>query len=170
VEGETEFWILPELARICGFDFAAEGVVCVEFAQCGVLPLTRLADCLGIAWHALVDGDDAGLRYAEQLIKSGRNQPLPDEISRLTRLRDRDIEHCFWRSGFDGVIASLASPSAPCGGSGTAVIRKAIEKSSKPYLALRLIDATAERGPESVPDGLRRVIESSVKLARSARR
>jgi putative ATP-dependent endonuclease of OLD family len=169
VEGETEFWILPELARICGFDFAAEGVACVEFAQCGVLPLTRLAECLGIAWHALVDGDEAGSRYAEQLTKSGRNQPLPDGISRLTRLRERDIEHCFWRSGFDGVIASLASPSTPCSGSGTAAIRKAIEKSSKPYLALRLIDAAAERGQESVPAVLRRVIESSVKLARSVR-
>jgi putative ATP-dependent endonuclease of OLD family len=165
VEGETEFWILPELARVCGFDFAAEGVACMEFAQCGVLPLTKLADRFGIAWHVLVDGDDAGLRYAEQVGRTLRAHPSHDGISRLTVLRERDIEHCFWHHGFDEVI-SAAAPGV-VRSSATAVIRKAIEKASKPYLALRLIDAAAERGPASVPAALRNVIESSVLLARS---
>ena len=35
VEGETEFWIMPELARV-GWISRQEGIVCVEFAQCGV--------------------------------------------------------------------------------------------------------------------------------------
>ena len=60
VEGETEYWIVPELARVCGCDFAAEGVSCVEFAQCGLRPLMKLADHLGIAWHVMADGDGAG--------------------------------------------------------------------------------------------------------------
>ena len=36
VEGETEAWLLPELAQICGYDFPAEGIRCVEFAQSGL--------------------------------------------------------------------------------------------------------------------------------------
>jgi putative ATP-dependent endonuclease of OLD family len=40
VEGETEFWLMSELARVCGYDFASEGVICVEFAQCGLAALS----------------------------------------------------------------------------------------------------------------------------------
>ncbi len=41
VEGETEFWLMSELARLSGYDFASEGVVCVEFAQCGLGALVK---------------------------------------------------------------------------------------------------------------------------------
>ena len=51
VEGETEVWLLPELARMMGCDFASEGIRCVEFAQSGVEPLVKLANDLGIEWH-----------------------------------------------------------------------------------------------------------------------
>ena len=36
VEGETEVWLLTEFAAMLGYSFAAEGVACVEFAQCGL--------------------------------------------------------------------------------------------------------------------------------------
>ncbi len=42
VEGETEVWLLNELARQCGYHFEAEGVRVIEFAQCGLKPLLRL--------------------------------------------------------------------------------------------------------------------------------
>ena len=35
VEGETEIWLLSELAQICGYSLRAEGVRIIEFAQCG---------------------------------------------------------------------------------------------------------------------------------------
>ena len=60
VEGETEVWLLNELARQCGYHFEAEGVRVIEFAQCGLKPLLRFARRMGIEWHALVDGDEAG--------------------------------------------------------------------------------------------------------------
>jgi len=167
VEGETEYWIVPELARVCGFDFSEEGVTCVEFAQCGLPPLTKLADRLGIAWHVLVDGDDAGKRYADAAWKLLGSGSTPDHIMRVTRLRDRDIEHCFWNNGFAEVIQRIASPGgAVRGASATATIKRAIDRTSKPFLALSLIDAVAERGPASVPAPLQEMIESSVKLAR----
>jgi predicted Rossmann-fold nucleotide-binding protein len=45
-------------------------------------------------------------------------------------------------------------------------LRQAIEKSSKPLLALELIDTVAERGSQSIPPVIRKAIESSVELAR----
>ena len=167
VEGETEYWIVPEIARICGFDFSGEGVTCVEFAQCGLTPLTKLADRLGIAWHVLVDGDDAGQRYADQAWKLMGTRSSQNQIARITRLREKDIEHCFWNNGFADVIQKIAKSGAGSrSGSATATIKKAIDKSSKPFLALSLIDAVAERGAESVPDTLREMINSCIKLAR----
>ena len=65
VEGETEFWLMDELARVCGYEFESEGVTCVEFAQCGLSALVKVAKHLGIEWHLLADGDAAGLRYAQ---------------------------------------------------------------------------------------------------------
>jgi putative ATP-dependent endonuclease of OLD family len=167
VEGETEFWALPELARICGYDFSAEGVVCVEFAQCGLAPLTKLADQLGIAWLVLVDGDDAGRRYAEAALHLKRSGSSTSRS--VIQIRERDIEHCFWNSGFAPTIQAIAYPhAAPRPSSPASVIRKAIERTSKPFLALSLLDAAAARGPRSVPPILRSAIDASVALARSS--
>lgn len=163
VEGETEYWVLPELARICGYDFAAEGVACVEFAQCGLDPLIKLAGQLGIGWHVLADGDDAGQRYAQ----SARSIRLKAAMGNVTMLRERDIEHCFWQHGFADVIRGVAfSQVEGRGGPASMVIRKAIEKTSKPFLALSLIEAAASRGPSEAPPVLRQVIESAVAAAR----
>ncbi|MGL6151204.1 MAG: ATP-dependent endonuclease, partial [Aeromonas sobria] len=64
VEGETEIWLLSELAQICGYSLRAEGVRVIEFAQCGQSPLIKVARDFGIEWHLLTDGDEAGLKYA----------------------------------------------------------------------------------------------------------
>ena len=168
VEGETEYWVVPELARVCGYDLAAEGVVCVEFAQCGLAPLIKLADCFGIAWHVLVDGDDAGQRYADAAGSLMGPRSSQGQITRVTKLRERDIEHCFWNCGFADVIRRVANSRTLGGGGATATIRKAIDKTSKPFVALSLIDAVAERGPKSVPDCLREMVISSIQQARMA--
>ena len=162
VEGESEFWIMPELARVMGVDLAAEGVVCVEFAQCGLLPLVKLAEQLGISWHVLTDGDEAGARYQEVAVKHGG-------ASRATRLIAPDIEHCFWRSGYQAVIQRMAFPgAAPAQVSPRRQIARAIERSSKPFLALSLVDAVAKAGPKGVPAELREAIEGCLSLAREA--
>ena len=165
VEGETEYWVLPELARVLGHDLAAEGVACVEFAQSGLRPLLVFADKLGIACQVLVDGDEAGHHYAEAAGAVATTRV--DRERPLTMLYEPDIEHCFWRNGFADVIRDLAAVADPETSTPTRFIRKAIERTSKPYLALSLIDAAARRGPQSVPQVLRDVIESSIRLARS---
>jgi putative ATP-dependent endonuclease of the OLD family len=160
VEGESEFWIMPELARILGSDFAEEGIACVEFAQCGVKPLIKLAEQLGIGWHVLTDGDEAGERYEESAVQHGGP-------SRVTRLSERDIEHCFWKNGYQAVIQGIAYPRGlPPQGSPRRQIERAIERTSKPFLALSLVEGVANAGRDCVPRALREAIEKCVSLAR----
>ena len=82
-------------------------------------------------------------------------------------LREPDIEHCFWSNGFDDVIIEVAEISGVPYGPPRGVIHRAIERTSKPYLALSLIDEAYRRGEASVPAVLRRAIESAVRLART---
>jgi putative ATP-dependent endonuclease of OLD family len=163
VEGETEFWVLPDLARIAGHDLAQEGVACVEFAQCGLAPLVKLARALGIEWHVLADGDRAGEAYASQVraLLGGE-----DPARRLSLLRDRDVEHCFWRHGHARVFERLAGLRSAPGVSARRVIQKAIDRRSKPGVAFELLAAAAAPGSSGPPAPLRRVIEACVALAR----
>ncbi|MFP1591072.1 hypothetical protein ACLB1M_09105 [Escherichia coli] len=41
--GETETWVINELARQCGHHFDAEGIKVIEFAQSGLKPLVKFA-------------------------------------------------------------------------------------------------------------------------------
>jgi putative ATP-dependent endonuclease of OLD family len=167
VEGETEFWILPDLARLLGYDLSQEGVVCVEFAQCGLRPLVKLARALGIEWHVLADGDPAGQEYAAVARSLLRGDA---EALRVSALAERDIEHCFWRHGHAAVFERLAGAgpgSAPA--SPRRVIEKAVERRTKPGVAFELLAAVAAAGGRSsAPPPLVRAIETCVALARGA--
>jgi len=163
VEGETEFWALSELARLLGFDFAQEGVACVEFAQCGVQVLVRMARELGIEWHVLADGDNAGQAYASTVRHELQDE---DASERLTVLAERDIENSFWSHGFEAVFREAAGISAAAPVSAARVIAKAIQRRSKPYLAFAVARAAAERGPSSVPPPIAALLETCVNLAR----
>jgi putative ATP-dependent endonuclease of OLD family len=167
VEGETEAWLLPELARARGYELSAEGVHCVEYAQCGVSPLLKVANSLGIGWHLLTDGDRAGDGYVNAARFHLEGNP---ERSRITKLPEVDIEHHLWSAGFEEIYYTAArmrrprdarpAPDAP-----RRVIRKAIEKSSKPFLAVQVVEAVAEQ-PSLAPQLLAQCIDQVVRLAR----
>lgn len=163
VEGETEFWLLPELARLCGYEFDVEGIVCVEFAQCGITPLARLARALGIEWHVLADGDRAGRIYSETT--RGLIDFEPDD-ERLTQLHEPDIENCLWNYGYSSVYRDIAGASRAAWERPGNVIDRAIRKSSKPFLAIATIEAMSQPDSPGVPEPLRRVVEIVVSLAR----
>jgi putative ATP-dependent endonuclease of OLD family len=165
VEGETEFWILPELARMHGYDFSLEGVAVVEFAQCGLAPLVGLARELGIQWHVLTDGDRAGSHYADTAASfmAGDQRRL-----RLTRLRDVDIEHCFWHHGYAAMLKQAAGLPGGAPVLARQAINRAIKRLSKPYLAFELLIAVTQPGSAGVPKPLRQVIDTCVQLARGA--
>jgi putative ATP-dependent endonuclease of OLD family len=166
VEGESEAWLLPELARICGYELAEEGVAVVEYAQSGLGPAIRTAVGLGVEWHVLTDGDEAGAAYLALAREYAGSDPL--EL-RATALRQPDLERFLWRNGYAGVYrraAGVGPWSATI--SARRTIRRAIEAGSKPTLALEVLSAVAERGEEGVPAPLRSLIETCVTLAREA--
>jgi putative ATP-dependent endonuclease of OLD family len=167
VEGETEFWVLPELARICGYDFAQEGIACVEFAQCGIDPLIKVAQEFGIEWHVLADGDPSGRSYVDTAHQFIRNE---EKTLRVTLLREQDIEHCFWHYGYASVYLRVAqikiSPRRRI--PAKRVIDRAITKTSKPFLAFEIIEAVSAPNSPGIPKPLRHLIETCVRLAREA--
>jgi putative ATP-dependent endonuclease of OLD family len=165
VEGETEFWLLPELARLCGAELHNEGVSLVEFAQCGPGPLVKLANDLGIEWHLFVDGDTSGKAFAA-VVRGHLGGRSEDE--RITLLKQPDVENLLWHAGYSGVYRKAA------GAAGRSekkvrpdrIIDRAVRASSKPYLALEVIRAASATGSPGVPDAIREAIEKVVALAR----
>ena len=160
VEGETEAWLVPEFARISSVEFPVEGIRVIEFAQCGVAPLLKLADDLGIGWIVLADGDRAGQNYAR---KAGAHL---DEggAGEVVVLPAEDIEHYLFKAGYKDVIRSAGG----VGGTRSAgkIIKAAVEKVTKPGLALIILAEADERGAEGVPPVLRELAEAALRMAR----
>ncbi|MGV3345071.1 DUF2813 domain-containing protein [Enterobacteriaceae bacterium LUAb1] len=170
VEGETEVWVMNELARQCGYHFEAEGIKVIEFAQSGLRPLLKFAHRMGIEWHVLTDGDMAGKKYADtarsQLNSRNNGYPRNMEHYHLTVLPALDMEHFLYREGFEDVFYQIARlPRHPPAGINR-VITKAIHRTSKPDLAIAVATAAAERGPEMIPLLLRKMFARVMWLAR----
>ncbi|MCK3657208.1 ATP-dependent endonuclease [Pasteurellaceae bacterium Pebbles2] len=169
VEGETEVWILSELAKLLDINLAAEGIRIVEFAQSGLKPLIKYAKAMGIEWYVLTDGDEAGRKYAD-IVRS-----LVDENdmlnNRLTSLPRRDIEHFFYTEGFEKVFLKLAhwqdvSPARqnrPM----SKIIQRAIQRTSKPDLAIALSNEIAQQGAQSIPLLFKRLFSKVLNLSRT---
>ena len=165
IEGESETWILPNMARLCGFELQLEGVECVEFAQCGIKPLIRIAEQLGIEWYLLADGDKSGDYYVETartFLSEGE-----EESKRITQFHEWDIENFFWSQGYSGVYQHYAEVSQRVSKSipPKQVIRRAIENRSKPFLAIAVVEAASRDGSPRVPELLRKMITTVVDLA-----
>jgi putative ATP-dependent endonuclease of OLD family len=92
------------------------------------------------------------------------------EAERLTRLKEPDVEHCFWRHGHAAVFERLARRRAEGDATPRYVIAKAIERHSKPGVAFELLASVAAAGSDSPPAPLRRAIETCVGLARRSAR
>ena len=150
VEGETETWVINELARQCGHHFDAEGVKVIEFAQSGLKPLIKFARRMGIEWHVLVDGDEAGKKYAAT-VRSLLNDDKMLERDHLTALPAMDMEHFMYRQGFDDVYHRVAQLPMNIPMNMRRVITKAIHRSSKPDLAIEVAMEAGRRGVDAIP-------------------
>lgn len=187
VEGETEYWLLPEIARSMGFDLWQEGVEFIEFAQCGLEPLVRLANYLGINWFLLCDGDKAGQSYSEKAEKFAK---ASNGLGHVVRLSSVDIEHSFWDNGYADVFIeasgiaketvaqspqhqlainankkNLAKSRAKALEKSREVIKRAVKKVSKPGMALLLGKAVVDSGL-GIPSDIENFIFNAVRVAR----
>ena len=163
VEGETEVWIMNELAQQCGYNFAAEGIKVIEFAQSGLKPLLKFARRMGIAWHVLTDGDQAGHKYAATA--RSQLQPGDAEPRFLTQLPALDMENFLYQHGFQEVYHQMAHLPLNVPMSSRRIITKAIHRSSKPELAIAVASSAAERGPEAIPPLMRQMFARVIRLA-----
>ncbi|EJD1357385.1 ATP-dependent endonuclease [Salmonella enterica] len=165
VEGETETWVINELARQCGHHFDAEGIKVIEFAQSGLKPLVKFARRMGIEWHVLVDGDEAGKKYAAT-VRSLLNNDREEEREHLTALPALDMEHFMYRQGFADVFHRVAQlpPNVPM--NTRKIITKAIHRSSKPDLAIEVAMEAGRRGIDAVPPLFKKMFSRVVWLAR----
>ncbi|PSW05378.1 ATP-dependent endonuclease [Photobacterium lipolyticum] len=163
VEGETEVWLFNELARICGYNLAAEGVQIIEFAQSGLKPLIKVARHLGIEWHLISDGDTAGKKYA-QTVKNMLGTEA--ERHRLTVLPDLDIEHFLFNHGYESLFRELANVSEENPMPPKKIIRKALKRYAKPDLALAIVEYSDESDIEQIPLLIRWVLKRVVAMSR----
>ena len=165
VEGETETWVINELARQCGHHFDAEGVKVIEFAQSGLKPLIKFARRMGIQWHVLVDGDEAGKKYAATVLGL-LNNDRELERDHLTSLPAMDMEHFMYRQGFDDVYHRVAQIPDNVPMNMRRVSTKAIHRSSKPDLAIEVAMEAGRRGVDAVPTLLKKMFSRVLWLAR----
>lgn len=166
VEGETEVWLLSEIAELLGIHLAMEGIRIVEFAQSGLRPLIKYAQAMGIEWYALTDGDEAGRKYADIVKMMINEQEKPED--RLTILPRSDIEHFFYVEGFDQVFVRLAHWIAqnnvyPM----HKIIQRAIQRTSKPDLAIAISNEIEQRGTQSIPLLFKRLFSKVLNLSRT---
>ena len=174
VEGETEYVLLPALARAAGIDLELEGVSCVEFPQCGLAPLIKVARDLGIEWHLLADGDHAGNDYEQTAEGLLAGDLAADRITRMTAL---DTEHCMWSAGYQHVYEDAVSAgrratiTSPPGTPeyATETIKAAARSTSKPQLAHALAAELDRPGAPAAPEELLQAINQALTLAKRLR-
>jgi putative ATP-dependent endonuclease of OLD family len=162
VEGETEVWLFNQLANLCGYNLAAEGVQIIEFAQSGLKSLIKVAKAFGIDWHVVTDGDAAGKKYAATVMHQLGNE---HQRHHLTELPDRDIEHFLYLHGFEFFFKDLVKiphdhPIPP-----KKVVIRVLKKFAKPDLALAIVAYCEEKGVEQVPLLIRWILKRVITMA-----
>ncbi|EMG6528670.1 DUF2813 domain-containing protein [Providencia rettgeri] len=165
VEGETEIWLMNEFSRQCNYYFETEGIKVIAFAQSGLKPLLKFANKMGIEWHVLTDGDEAGRKYAATATHYA-NKINSSDRDRLTMLPAPDMEHFLYREGFRSLYHEIADIPDNAKVSTRRVIIKAISRTSKPDLALATVNRAAELGLDSIPLQLKSMFSRVAWLAR----
>ncbi|MGN0908791.1 MAG: DUF2813 domain-containing protein, partial [Succinivibrio sp.] len=165
VEGETEIWILMQVAALLGVSLPCKGIRPIEFAQCGLSPILKIAKQLGIACHVLTDGDEAGRKYYDTVRRfcGGTN---PERY--VTVLPSVDIEHFLYRNGYDFVYKDACGVRGGQRKALTAdrIIDLAIRRRGKPDLAVAVIEQMQRRGSDGVPQLFRDLIKGALELSR----
>ncbi len=162
VEGETEVWLFNEMAKLCGYDLAAEGIQIIEFAQSGLKPLIKVAKAFGIDWHVVTDGDAAGKKYSTTVRgQLGNDQ----ERHRLTELPDKDIEHYLYTHGFEYFFKDMLHiphdhPIPP-----KKVVTRVLKKYAKPDLALAIVNYCESKDLECIPLLIRWTLKRVITMA-----
>ena len=127
-----------------------------------VTPILIIA---GFGEYVLVDGDEAGKKYAST-VRSLLNNEREEERDHLTMLPAMDMEHFMYRQGFDNVYHRVAQLPMNIPMNMRRVITKAIHRSSKPDLAIEVAMEAGRRGVDAIPALLKKMFSRVLWLAR----
>ncbi len=176
VEGESDYHLMPLLFELMGHSQDQGSFSVLETSQ--VIdkgePLIKFAKALGIQWFLMADRDPAGNDYvnrANNHLAAGEN--ISDRARALTHA---DIEHEFWRNGYDGFIENMvtnkrndeiATEATGDDVKRTKLLIKAAIKQAggKPAFAQALVNEVRQRGVGSIPQTIRDIITRVVQLA-----
>lgn len=168
-EGESEHWVFNEVAELLGHDLDRLGIRVVTYQNCGIRPLIKVANDLGIAWFAATDGDQQGQddsMTCESLLDGA------EATNHICVQPDDNIEMCLCVNGFGSTFEkyiALQKQATVTAQHGTvdywAQVLKARDRTPKPAVLREVLDEMRQRGAASVPPILRTIIESAVSLA-----
>ena len=169
VEGETEYWVLSECARVLGIDLEEQGIRIVEYAQVGGVNFVKLSNDLGIEWFCLCDGDSQGkaTRKAVASFLTGRA-----EKDQVLQLPESNIELLLCKAGYGSTYESNVSAqkrarlTAKHGD--PQYWNQVLDCQSDKFKVPCAIAAAAEmakKGKSGIPKELSDAITTSVKLA-----
>jgi putative ATP-dependent endonuclease of OLD family len=169
-EGETEYWVFSEAAKILGLDLERAGVRIVDsYAQSGVVPFAKLADDLGIEWHAVCDADASGQKFQKALrtLLSGRA-----EADHISPLPYDNMELLLCESGFGatyvGHISSQKKKFLTAKVGDPEYWKQVLEcqeKFPKGASAIEVMQQVGKGGKKGVPAFLVKVLEKCCELA-----
>jgi len=176
VEGESDFHLMPLLFELMGHSQDQVSFSVLEISQ--VIdkggPLIKFAKSLGIQWFLMADGDHAGNDYVN---RANNHLTTGESIAdRARALTHADIEHEFWRNGYDGFIENMvtntrkgqiATEATGDDVKKTKLLIKAAIKQAggKPAFAQTLVNEVRQRGADSIPQSIRDIITRVVQLA-----
>ena len=172
VEGETEFWLLSEIANLLGVDFERLGVrIITQRSTAAVSPFIKLADDFGISWFCLTDGDDQGKADVKNaLLLLGERS----KDNHLIHLPSKNIETFLCEKGFNepylNHVSKMKADTITAPNNSKKYweqVIKAQDKTPKGAVVLEVCKLMREKGVKSIPSILKNTITRVEKLVRT---
>ncbi|KHD11065.1 hypothetical protein PN36_12595 [Candidatus Thiomargarita nelsonii] len=173
VEGQTEFIVFNECARILGVDLYSEGVYCVEYSQYTPEGLLKFANALGIDWFFQADGDSAGQKY---ITKAQKYLNGKSEQHHILKLSKDTIEELFCTQGFEcmfrkyiadekqDIVTATADEPQYC----KQLIKASKAEFKKAKAAIKILSEIEKEGEYAIPEEIKQIINQTVQIARQA--
>ena len=167
-EGQTEYWILNESARVGGSSLEQKGIRLVEYSHMGLGTLIKLADQFGIQWHVVSDSDAEGMKY-KATATAALNGRLAD--AHISILPDHDMEHFLCKNGFGQVyVNNIAQQKAhlvtvaPTDPQYWTQVLSAQPKNFKISCALQVVASLEGLGPSAIPPLVTGILNKAIAL------
>ena len=167
-EGQTEYWVLNESARVGGSSLEQKGIRLVEYAHMGLGTLIRLADQFGIHWHVVSDSDAAGIKYNATATAALNGRPADAHISVLPHV---DMEHLLCNNGFGQVyVDNITQQKAhmvtvvPTDQQYWPQVLSAQPKHFKIPCALQVVAKLETLGPSAIPPLVTGILNKAIAL------